>query len=771
MAATTYELLMRIGGKLDGSLAKSFGSVTKSISGIQKTSSNVTEGVSKGFGKIKGLLAGGAAALGAGISVNAIVDAAGEQEKAMAQLNTVLNSTKDASGMSKNSLTELSEGLSKTTEFTNDTVLGTENMMLTFTKVGKNVFPQATQTALDMSQALGQDAKSSAIQLGKALNDPVRGITALKRVGVSFTDAQQKQIKALVASGKTMDAQKLILKELQTEFGGSAKAAGQTFAGQVQIAKNAVHDTFEEISDTLVPFIASAAPAATNAVKGFAGLIASHQDDIKQFFGNIVKLGQAVVRNLEPAFNSARPLLIKVWQESQVPLKYLTGTALPALGKAVASIMPPLLRIVGIIVTKLLPVVMKGAVQIVPALSKVAGFLGSTVLPAIEGIINFAISHKTVVIAAIVAIGTAVKGAQIAKTVMGVTKALKDAKKGIETLKGAAKGGKVLSNLLGLPPQALIVIGIIAIVAAGAYLIIRNWGKISKFFEGLWKGITGIFSKAWAWLKSGTGQFVVKILAVFLPFIGIPLLIATHWKQIGPVVMGILKFVVNIVKFQIGLVVNIFQVAGTFLIGIFGNTFGAVFNGVKQFIGGIINVFKGIITFIRGVFTGNWKEAWTGVQQIFGGIFQTLGALVKTPLNIVIGLINAAIGGLNKLHISIPKGIPLVGGLTIGGFNIPKIPTLAAGGIVQHRPGGILANIGEGNCDEAVVPLKGGSVGGGGTGGNNPDNRPVQLIYSPNIQVSGNADKKEWEKITQDDYERFKRFADQYWKDKKRVKL
>ena len=64
--------------------------------------------------------------------------------------------------------------------------------MLTFTGVGKDVFPQAIQTVLDMSQALGQDLKSSTVQLGKALNSPIDGITALSRVGVSFTDAQKK---------------------------------------------------------------------------------------------------------------------------------------------------------------------------------------------------------------------------------------------------------------------------------------------------------------------------------------------------------------------------------------------------------------------------------------------------------------------------------------------------------------------------------------------------------------------------------------------------
>jgi hypothetical protein len=80
-----------------------------------------------------------------------------------------------------------------------------------------------------MSVALGQDTKSSAIQLGKALNDPIKGVTALQRVGVSFTASQKDQIKTLVDSGKTMDAQKLILRELNKEFGGSAKAAATPF--------------------------------------------------------------------------------------------------------------------------------------------------------------------------------------------------------------------------------------------------------------------------------------------------------------------------------------------------------------------------------------------------------------------------------------------------------------------------------------------------------------------------------------------------------------
>ncbi|MEO7836977.1 MAG: hypothetical protein ABIS21_04990, partial [Acidimicrobiales bacterium] len=106
------------------------------------------------------------------------------------------------------------------------------NMLLTFTNIrntagkGNDVFTQATKTLLDMSVALGTDASTSAIQLGKALNDPIAGIGALSRVGVTFTAQQKAVIKSLVDTGDVAGAQKVILAELNREFGGSAQAAG-----------------------------------------------------------------------------------------------------------------------------------------------------------------------------------------------------------------------------------------------------------------------------------------------------------------------------------------------------------------------------------------------------------------------------------------------------------------------------------------------------------------------------------------------------------------
>jgi hypothetical protein len=110
----------------------------------------------------------------------------------------------------------------------------------------------------------------------------------------------------------------------------------------------------------------------------------------------------------------------------------------------------------------------------------------------------------------------------------------------------------------------------------------------------------------------------------------------------------------------------------------------------------IKGVFSGVIQFIKGVFTGDWKSAWEGVKNVFSSIANGIGNAFKTPLNFVIDLINNFIKGVNKIEI--PDWVPGVGGK---GINIPLIPKLARGGILEKGQMGLL----EGNGAEAVVPL------------------------------------------------------------------
>jgi hypothetical protein len=217
----------------------------------------------KGLGKIA-VAAAGAAGLAALVgTVKVGADELVNASKVGAQTNAVLKSTGGAAGVTAKQVNDLATALMRKSGIDDETIQSGENLLLTFTKVqnkagkGNDIFTRATKIMLDMSVALGQDTKSSAIQLGKALNDPIKGVTALQRVGVSFTAAQKDQIKALVNSGRTMDAQKLILKELNKEFGGSAVAAGKTLPGQVNILKESFNNLAGDLLKTLVPALAT----------------------------------------------------------------------------------------------------------------------------------------------------------------------------------------------------------------------------------------------------------------------------------------------------------------------------------------------------------------------------------------------------------------------------------------------------------------------------------------------------------------------------------
>lgn len=125
----------------------------------------------------------------------------------------------------------------------------TQTVLLTFKDLSKSAgevggnFDRATMAAFDMATALGTDSKSAALQLAKALEDPVRGLTALRRGGTIFTEEQQELIKTLVETGDKLGAQNLILAEVESQYGGAAEA-GALFSDKLRLA-------FEQIQEAL----------------------------------------------------------------------------------------------------------------------------------------------------------------------------------------------------------------------------------------------------------------------------------------------------------------------------------------------------------------------------------------------------------------------------------------------------------------------------------------------------------------------------------------
>ena len=211
------------------------------------------------------LLAGGAAMV-AGLKF--AIDEAAEAEKVFAQTEAVIKSTGGAAGLTAREVADMAGALQKASTFGDEAILTGQNLLLTFTNIGKDVFPMASQAMVDMATAMGTDVSSGAIQLGKALNDPIKGITALTRVGVSFTAEQKALIASMTEAGDVAGAQKIILAELAKEFGGSAAAAVNTFAGQQAQLKNEIGELAEAIGSELLPRATELIGIAKDAVAG-----------------------------------------------------------------------------------------------------------------------------------------------------------------------------------------------------------------------------------------------------------------------------------------------------------------------------------------------------------------------------------------------------------------------------------------------------------------------------------------------------------------------
>ena len=514
-------------------------------------------------------------------------------QQSMNQTIAVLKSTHDASGETANAVADLATQYSHLTMFSDDTVQAGENMLLTFTNIGKNVFPLATKTVLDMSQALGQDTKNSAIQLGKALNDPITGITALQRVGVTFTDDQKKLIKSLVDTGNTAGAQKVILQELQREFGGSAEAAGKTFPGQLAILQQSLADIKQNIGDALMPvlrgltswvtanalpvigrfsdwFTTTAVPAIQQfatfvtgtVVPGIQNLIGRFQDAgtwIKNFTGGVdaakpilAGLGAMVLTVLVPAFWS--------WAAATIAATW----PILAIGAAVAGVVAIFMHFYNTNAgfRSFIDGMLNG-------LRQFAGFIAANFMPAIHQIGDFL---HTYILPVLQEIGSFIAG----------------------------QFSQVWQSLVQL------------------------WnGQLMPLFKQLWSALQQLepLFKIIAVVVGGALALAFASLVGIIH--GVVAAVATVLHDIGSLIGGLVQFVTGFVQF-----------------------FAGIFNFIKDLVTGnfknLGNDLKGIWQGILNIFGGAFQAMGSVVHAIFGGIGSFISGFVQGVVNTIGNLLGAA---------------------------------------------------------------------------------------------------------------------------------
>ena len=201
-----------------------------------------------------------------GVLTGAIASAANQwqelaniQAVSDSQLRAGIASTGAVAGRTAEQLIAAAEELEDKTLkfFDKENIKDAQAILLTFTQVRGAVYDQAMPAILDMSARLGTDLKQQAMQVGKALNDPLLGITALRRAGVQLTESQTAQVEKLMAAGKKEEAQMILLAELNNQFGGSAVAAGNAGAGAWRDMVKELDGVREELGFAIIPLLNS----------------------------------------------------------------------------------------------------------------------------------------------------------------------------------------------------------------------------------------------------------------------------------------------------------------------------------------------------------------------------------------------------------------------------------------------------------------------------------------------------------------------------------
>lgn len=237
----------------------------------------------------------------AGLALRAVIKNTSEAQQAMNQLEAVVKSTGGSAGRSVAELDAMAQALQKTTRFSDETTKAGQALLLTFTNIRGEIFDRTLVSVLDMAQAMGGDLKGAAIQVGKALNDPILGVTALSRVGIQFSESQRDVIREMVETNRLAEAQGIILAELEKEFGGSAEAARADLGGAIAYLKNQMADFFEVTDEGSTVFV--------DGINAMGDAIPEVRRHIVEFLGGIqiLAVGAAVkIGELQLAISKLR---------------------------------------------------------------------------------------------------------------------------------------------------------------------------------------------------------------------------------------------------------------------------------------------------------------------------------------------------------------------------------------------------------------------------------------------------------------------------------
>lgn len=683
----TYELMLKIGGKVGGSLKTACNTADKNLAALGKTA------------KTAGKIAAGAmvaAATAVATLGTAAVKSAAEYEAQLANVSTLLTGTEaEVAARTAEIGDQVLEISNRTGVATADL---TDGMYQVVSAFGDSADAAAILETAAKSAAAGNATTTDSINLLSAVTKGY-GDTSAEAVqqaaDLAFATVRlgQTSFPELAAGmGKVIPLASTLGLEQEQLWGAMATLTGVTGStAEVVTQMKATMQAFLSPSKNMQAALKNMGYESGQALlesKGLQGSLDALKDAVggnELAFAGLFSSVEAQTAVLAMAGNQAENLTSKTAEMYEA-----TGAANTAFERQTNTLAYDIQMIKNLganfltqLGTNILPYVREFAEAALPvvseALEKIGSYMTGTIIPAAETAVKWISEHRTLILALAAGIATAVAAYKAYKVVTAASAT------GTFTLAGAM-------TALNLP--VLAVVAAIGLAVAAGILIYKNWDKIKAKAVELGAKI----SEVWGNIKTGVSEAVANLVSAFQS--NFPLLsayLSGWWESVS-----------------------------------------AAWENVKA-------IFANIIDFVQNVFAGNWSAAWDNIVAIFGNVFGMIVNLAKAPINGVISAINWVLEKINSISVTIPDWVPAVGGKTLG-FNIPTIPALAAGGIATAPT---LAQIGEGGEPEAVLPLsklaalldewtKPKPTPGGGTGGGGET-----VVFSPVFNFYGGTPSRE----------------------------
>lgn len=730
----TYELALKIAGRVDSSLKKACLDADENLGKLAKTAEKI--------GKAAKVAAGITAAAATAVGVAAV--------KSYTEHEQAVNSMAAATGAAGEELEHLQAAMEGAYQNNfGDSLQDTADAVAMVDRNLKNISPDEIQEATEAALAL-QDTFEYGVE------ESTRAAAAItKNFGGSAKEAF-----SLIAAGAQngLDYSGELIDTIN-EYSSQFSKLGFTADGMFQLLQSGADSTawnLDKVGDAIKEFSIRAIDGSDTTVQAFQDLgynanammetfAGGGEDANKAFFDVLNTLMDMDDQVKRDALGVA--LFGTMWEDlgaeamqamadastaaydTQGALEQINSVRYNDLESAMQGVKRQAEGILWTIGEQLEPYILDGlnflSATVIPnvqtAVEKLGGYVQSNVIPTIKTAAQWIGENKDMLLTLAGAITTAVGAFMALRTAGQAAGAIK----GIGTVLGTAvKQGGLLKTVVGLlGGQFTVIIAIVAAVA-GAFVIL--WNRSEQFRNA----VMGILGRVQPLLQA-LGNFASMI-----------------WSNLAPA----LQFVAE-------LILNGLQNA---------------FVTIAPIVENIMGVLTGLIEFLTGVFSGNWEMAWQGICDIVSNLVQGLVQIVKLPINAIIGAVNSVIGAINNCGFTIPDWVPVLGGKSFS-INLPTIPMLAAGGIATAPT---LAMIGEGGEPEAVMPLsklaalldewtKPKPQGGGGPEDGDGD----RIVWSPVFNFYGNTTKEEAVEAARMSFAEFKKMYKQMKAEERRKKF